>query len=419
MATIIEKFTTNNYYLKYNLCDHLRSINSSVFTSGYTFLINYDLTAFTSEYYYAGDPYGTLIKITPTNPYNTNYFRKYTYININSSYKSLIVDMVPNEFFVIETYKSNTGLTITSISTIYDLYNISEILYDVFKNDESSYYKIRGDNERKDISNAYAKFISEDVNVIDQTTGILMLDNENKFILKLYDVENLLNGGYIRMPVVITNESGSTIPTNLIQTKSAILGGEVIDDGGSTINSKGLVYSDLESDPTLDNSLKSESVSTDWLFTTYLMNLIDEKIYYYRAYAVNRNSVSYGDILTFVTLSASTIEPPTVYTEPVGETTTDSITLSVTVLDTGWVDGGSGELTSASITERGVCYLSGSGTPDRNIDSYVKILYDDGNPGTYEITIMSIPSGTYSIRAYAYAGDISNIGYGETIETTI
>jgi len=416
MATLIERFTTNNYYLKYNLYEHLNDINSSIFTSGCTFLIEYDLTAFSASY--VDEPY---IKITPSNPYDVNYFRKNTYVKLNSniSYKTLIVDIVPNEYMIIETYKSDTGITITSISTIYDLYNISDILYDVFKNDESSYYRIRSDNQRKDISNAYAKFISEDTNIIDQTTGILMLDDQNKFILKLYDTENSLNGGYVRSPVVITNDSGSTIPTNLIKTKSAILGGEITDDGGSTITAMGLVYSSTNSIPTLNDSLKSESIETGWLFTTYLMDLIDDKLYYYRAYAVNRNSVSYGSVLTFMTLSASTAEPPTVYTEPIKSTTSDTIILDMTVLDTGWIDIGEVNLQNPDIIERGICFMLGSGTPNRTDDSYVYLDYDDGKPGTYTISIISLSSGTYSVRAYAYASDITNIGYGDTIEVTI
>jgi hypothetical protein len=80
-----------------------------------------------------GDTKGTLIKIIPNTPSDTNYFRKNTYVNLYKNainYKTLIVDLVPNEYFVIETYKGNSFLeaVITTgfdIKTIYNLLDIS------------------------------------------------------------------------------------------------------------------------------------------------------------------------------------------------------------------------------------------------------------------------------------------------------
>ena len=200
-------FTTSNYYIKYKLYEHLKDINS-VFNSSYSFpnypnssLVNFT-TGFTvlvtdtqSSEYYDSYPKGTYIKITPTNPTDIYFFKKNTFVNLNGTYKTLIVDYVQNEYFTIETYKSDSGLTITSIDTIYTLTGISDILYSVYKNDETDWYRVRPDNIRKEICNSYSRIIENDPNITKYTTALLTQDIKNKFILELYNPENLYNNG--------------------------------------------------------------------------------------------------------------------------------------------------------------------------------------------------------------------------------
>ena len=200
-------FTTTNTYIKYKLYEHLNSINS-IFSLSYTFpnFPNQSLTSFTTGFtvlvtspqsseYYDRYPKGTYLKITPTNPVDIYFFRKNTFVNLNGSYKTLIVDYVPNEYFIIETYKSDSGLTISNIDTIYTLTGISSLLYSVYKNDGNDWYRERPDNIRKMICNAYSRIIENDANITKYTTGLLTQDDKNKFILELYNPENLLNNG--------------------------------------------------------------------------------------------------------------------------------------------------------------------------------------------------------------------------------
>ena len=94
------------------------------------------------------------------------------------------------------------------METIYNLKEISDILYDVYINDETptntDYYRIRDDNTRRNIFNGYAEFISQDLGIISNVTAFLMQDSDHKFILKVYDPENTSNGGYTRVPYVVT-----------------------------------------------------------------------------------------------------------------------------------------------------------------------------------------------------------------------
>ena len=202
-------FTTNNTYVKYKLYEHLSGITSVVFNNSYVFdsvISPPSLTDFTTGFtvlitdtqsseYYNSYPKGTYIKITPDNPNDVYFFRKNTFVNLNSSYKTLIVDHVPNEYFVIETYKSNSALTITNIDTIYSLTGVSDLLYSVYKNDENDWYRERPDNIRKTICNSYSRIIENDSNITRYTTALLTQDDKNKFILELYNPESLSNNG--------------------------------------------------------------------------------------------------------------------------------------------------------------------------------------------------------------------------------
>ena len=205
-------FTTNNYYIKYKLFEHLNSINPSIFDNSYYFsnwpvisITNFTtgFTAFNeiqSSEYQGVYPKGTYIKITPINPSDMYFFKKHTFIELNSdpTLNTLIVDLVPNEYFIIETYKSDSGLTIRSIDNLYSLTGISSMLYYVYMNENNQWYRKRDDDMRKNICNAYARIIENDTNITKYTTALLTQDDKHKFILEMYNPENLNNNSGIQ-----------------------------------------------------------------------------------------------------------------------------------------------------------------------------------------------------------------------------
>lgn len=76
-------------------------------------------------------------------------------------------------------------------------------------------------------------------------------------------------------------------------------GGVIIDDGGSTIISKGLCWSTSPS-PTLNDN-KLENGSEGYEFSSQINGLQEDTTYYLRAYATNENGTTYGDEKTFRT----------------------------------------------------------------------------------------------------------------------
>jgi hypothetical protein len=96
------------------------------------------------------------------------------------------------------------------------------------------------------------------------------------------------------LPTVTTNAV-----TN-IKTSTAICGGDVTSDGGAAVTSRGVCWSTSQN-PTISNSHTNDG-SGSGKFTSYITSLKSHTWYYVRAYAININGISYGNLQTFMTL---------------------------------------------------------------------------------------------------------------------
>jgi len=409
-------FTTGNYYIKYKLYDHLNRINSYLFNTSYSFLITYTLDSFYAEYFderpnpytypaTLSDTKGTLIKITPYTSSLVNYFKNHTYVRVSDgahSYKTLIVDLVPNSHFIIETPRANSNMTISTISTIYNLKEVSDILYDVYLNDlitgtTDDYYRLRDDDMIRNICNGYASFISEDIGIIDNVTAFLMQDDQHKFILKIYDPENSFNGGISRLPYVITRLD------NTIGSSAAQLGGEIISDGGASITKMGMCYS---ADPyNVNKCVQSTAPLGLGVFYCNITGLIPDTTYYYRAYAQNSTGlgISYGEIESFVT-GPPEYDVPVVTTNQNNTAHSHYLTLGGNVIDKNYTD----------IIVRGIIIQTGSTTPTTG-DTLIVYSPENGEIGEYWVDATGLTHD--SLYSYAaFATNICGTTYGSTYE---
>lgn len=96
-------------------------------------------------------------------------------------------------------------------------------------------------------------------------------------------------------PVITTKAS-----TN-ISYASALSGGEIISEGQSNIISRGVVWN-ITPNPTIYN-FKKVSGSGIGNYSSSITNLIPNTTYYVRAYATNHEGTTYGNQITFTTLS--------------------------------------------------------------------------------------------------------------------
>ena len=97
------------------------------------------------------------------------------------------------------------------------------------------------------------------------------------------------------LPTVTTTAASS------ITSSTASSGGNVTSDGGSTITARGVCWG-TSGGPTIAGS-KTTETGTTGIFTSSLASLTAGATYYVRAYATNSSGTSYGNEISFTTLS--------------------------------------------------------------------------------------------------------------------
>jgi surface protein len=105
----------------------------------------------------------------------------------------------------------------------------------------------------------------------------------------------IADGGISNLPLIKTDSISQITPI------SAISGGEITNDGGSSIINRGIVWN-TDPNPTISNNLGfSENGTGTGSFESYINGLSPLKTYYVRAYATNNNDTDYGQQQVFIT----------------------------------------------------------------------------------------------------------------------
>jgi len=191
----------------------------------------------------------------------------------------------------------------------------------------------------------------------------------------------------------------ATISTNdvtQIGSTTAVSGGNVTDEGGSSVSLRGVCYS-TSPNPTTSNSVV-ESGNGIGNFTSDITGLNNDTLYYVRAFANNNAGTAYGEQISFTTTSGLA----TTITVSVSSITTTSAIIEGEVV----TDGGN------YVNERGFVYsLSPNPTTADN-----KLTAGSGL-GSFSGNIVGLTLGTeYFVRSYA----INSVGtaYGNEVRFT-
>lgn len=213
------------------------------------------------------------------------------------------------------------------------------------------------------------------------------------------EINIILNDKYKNVLIIINSNivsplTGATIVTlapSGITSDSAVVGGNVIFDGGSTVIIRGILYDQDPSVLDIDHCLNiiNSGIGTG----QYLINLtgLTPGIYYVKAYAINEYGVTYGDIVSF-------------------ETDQKITTLIVTgITETTAISGG--YIESGTVVFRGICW-STTENPTILDNTSTDII---GGLGEYTNTMTGLTEGTlYHVRAYVFDGTPTYL-YGNDI----
>lgn len=184
--------------------------------------------------------------------------------------------------------------------------------------------------------------------------------------------------------------------TNVTET-SAILGGEVIEDGGFAVTNRGVCYATHSVPSFVDNLVWGGSGIGS--FTCQVQNLTPMAVYYYRAFAINAIDTVFGEQKSFMAVYGM----PMVTTLQVTNVSPTTATASGIVTD----DGGH------NVTERGVCW-STNHNPDLDDDH----AHSGTGLGSFTVQMTGLaPATKYYIKAYAKNSEGTSYGEEESFTT--
>jgi hypothetical protein len=203
--------------------------------------------------------------------------------------------------------------------------------------------------------------------------GLMILNTDN------YCMEYYRPSGWYSMCPRLATVSTSSVTS--VTGVSAVSGGQITDDGGATVITRGICWSTSPS-PTVSDFIESNSGIGIGNFVSSITGLQNGTTYYVRAYATNSVGTAYGNEISFTTL-----DKPTVQTSVATLIYGKNVTSGGTILS----DGG------ASILTKGICW---STNPNPTLsNSYLSLGSGSANFSTV-ISGLNY-STTYYARAYA------------------
>lgn len=193
----------------------------------------------------------------------------------------------------------------------------------------------------------------------------------------------------------------NTLAVTEIKSSSAVLNGEIINNGNPEYTERGFVYS-TSSMPTIENTIKKIICTIDGKSKyTYELNGLDLKVtYYVRAYASNSIGTAYSsNEMKFTTKEIlPVVKTVEIYNPEIGEGTATFRGEIVSVGDPAY-------------TERGFVY---SEMPNPTIYDEKVIANGSGVASTFSKSVSNLPKNGYYMRAYATS--TGGTSYGKQLQ---
>ena len=231
------------------------------------------------------------------------------------------------------------------------------------------------------------------------TCTLARLNKDTTYYVRAYAKNNI--GLVYGAQKLFTTKDGKAALTTTAATEitvsSALVGGNITDDGGAEITEKGICWSKTQS-PTVSDEHTTDGTGTG-SFTHRLQQLEASTTYYYCAYATNACGTYYGTTKSFSTTSGR----PTVTTASLSDVTATTAKSGGNVTDNG----------GFNVTARVICWNT-TGNPRIN-DLHTT---NGGGNGNFTSNMTGLTVGTtYYVRAYATNSHGTSYGNEYTLTT--
>ncbi|PWD98780.1 Ig-like domain-containing protein [Marinilabilia rubra] len=330
-------------------------------------------------------------------------------------FESSMENLVPNTIYFVRAYATNSlGTSYGEIQEFRTKKSVASVeisdITDITTNSANIYGEVINDYGSSVTEKGVCWALTDSPSVLDNkiicgegngafSAQMEELDPGTIYYLKAYAI-NEVGVSYGALWQFETQTVLPELKTSVITgitSSSAISGGEVLNNGGAEITSRGVCWNTTEN-PVITNFKTSDGTGIG-LFQSQLNSLSPATRYYVRAYAVNEVGTAYGEQFDFTTSA----DKPEVSTLSLTDITSSSVIVNSEVISNN----------GSAITEKGVVWNSvGNPTLDDN-----KI--ENGNSeGTYSTKIMDLtPGAKYYMRAYAM--NSLGVSFGAVLECTI
>ncbi|MCR4737002.1 MAG: fibrobacter succinogenes major paralogous domain-containing protein [Bacteroidales bacterium] len=311
------------------------------------------------------------------------------------NFTCVMTGLVPNTQYYVRAFATNGGGTSYGVQRSFITRAIPTIALDTITNIQSlsascSYHLVyNGGVNVSDRGICYSTTPNPTLNdsVIASTanTGTLQLSGlipGTTYYVRAYATNNFGTGYSNQISfTTLTIPTVITTPISDVSFFTATGGGEVLATGVPAITARGVCWS-TEPYPTIADSLTSDSTGFG-TFTSHLTGLTPGTTYHVRAYAINNSGISYGEDLTFTTVSVKT-ELITQYTD-------------TTALAGGSLTPINGSTTANfGVSDWGICW---STTPNPSVHN--NIILSTGTLTHFTCNMTNLTSGNaYCVRAF-------------------
>ncbi len=235
------------------------------------------------------------------------------------AYEQTVSNLVPNTLYSVRAYAVNSeGVSYGEVQTFTTKPALAVVLTDKVSDVSSTsamvYAKVtdKGGEEpsefgillgtSSEVNPDNAEKIKASGSSAQFSVSLKGLARKTKYYVKAY-VTNSVGTSYGKVLEFETNAElpvVATLPVEEITDVSAVTGGNITDDGGDVVKARGVVWGTSEN-PTIDNASKTSDGTGKGQYTSTIIKLKYETVYYVRAYATNSVGTSYGETIKFTT----------------------------------------------------------------------------------------------------------------------